>query len=176
MTRLGQVMVTGAMLALILTLVVFTVPAGDGSPAGTWGSAQTIPETDPGFWRARSGAADAAPRTYSAGMSDLVAMSRIGIAPGGALDLTNMAAAGAFVLESGELILTGAEGTVELRRGESRVATTLAPLGIGSKLERGDRIAFATSVTVAVRNPGEAIASLLVIAGLPGRPATGVVQ
>ncbi len=176
MMRHVQIAFTAVVMALLLFLAVSAAPDRDGSPARTWGTSQTVLDPDPGFWRSQANATSPAARTYAVGMSDPIAMSRITVSPGSALELTNLGASGAFVLESGGLILSHTEGIVELRRGGSSIATALAPIGIGSQLERGDRLAFRSAVTIGVRNPEDATASILVIANRQGLSFEGAPQ
>jgi hypothetical protein len=176
MTRLGQIVTSGAMVVLALLLAVWTHSGQAPSPQTTWGSAYGIQDPDPGFWRDHPSASDDAPRLYSVGMSRYVATSRVTVLPESGLELTNFGAPGALVLESGGLVLTDADGIVEIRRGGASAATELAPVGIGSRLERGDRIVFRSSATVALRNPEATATSLLMITELADLPVGGALQ
>jgi hypothetical protein len=176
MTRLGELAMTAAVVVLALTLTVWVRADEDSSPQSTWGSAYALQDPDPGFWRRHDRSAAMEPRLYAVGESRLIATSRVTVLPHSGLNLTNLGAPGALVLESGGLLLTDAEGIVELQRGASSVATELAPLGIGSRLERGDRIAYRSSATISLRNSDEVAASLLMVTERSDPPQAGALQ
>jgi hypothetical protein len=148
----------------------------DSSQQPAWGLTYAIPDPDPGFWRDHSRASADTPRLLAVGMSDLVAASRVTILPHSGLELTSFGAPGALLIESGGLLLADAEGIVEIQRGASSVALGLAPVGFGSRLERGDRIAFHSSATIALRNPEATTGSLLMITERSDLPEGGARQ
>ncbi|MGH2617287.1 MAG: hypothetical protein ACRDJC_18805 [Thermomicrobiales bacterium] len=176
MTRLGQLAVTGLLVVLILALTILTRVDGDSARQTTWGSAYAFQDPDPGFWGGHQGRAAEAPHLYAAGMSRFIATSRVTVLPHSGLELRNFGAPGALVIESGGLLLTDAEGIVELQRGAASVAMELAPAGIGSRLERGDRIAYHSSASIALRNPEATAASLLVVTEHSDLPPGGARQ
>ena len=55
-----------------------------------------------------------------------------------------------LIVNADELGLTEGinEGIIEVQRAATSVATELAPVGIGSKLGRGDRIAFRSAASI----------------------------
>jgi hypothetical protein len=162
-TRPNALIVFGV--AAVLALLVAAAVDPRQEPAGpvSWGSSLTIRDPEPGFWRAQPDDASRPLRTYSAGRSSLAAMTRITVAPGDDLMLTNLWASGVLVLESGALVLAGAEGSVTLWRPNADSETEYAPVEPGALLVRGDRIAYRSTATVTFRNAEAATASLLML-------------
>jgi hypothetical protein len=138
----------------------------------SWGSSLTIRDPEPGFWRSQPDDASRPVRTYSAGRSSLAAMTRITVAPGDDLKLTNLWTSGVLVLESGALVLADAEGLITLRRPDAGSETEYAPVAAGSLLVRGDRIAYRSTATVTFRNAEATAASLLMLAEFAALPVS----
>jgi hypothetical protein len=170
MARLHHLTTAAAPLLLAVTLAVTGHSGPDASGSGSWGSSFAIRDPDPGFWRDQPGELAGEARPYSVGMSSLAAMTRITIAPGHDLELTNLGTAGAVLLESGGLVLANAEGSVALQRAGATTGDDPEPADSGAMLLRGDRIVFRSSATVALRNPEATAATLLLateIADIP---------
>ena len=178
MSRLHHLTMTATAVLLVLTLAVSGDPGPTTPGASSWGSSFAIRDPDPAFWRPQPGDIPRSPRPYSVGISSLVAMTRIAVAPGDDLELTNFWASGALVLESGALVLTGAEGLVGLQRAGESAGLEPAPIEPGAMLMRRDRITFRSSATVALRNPEATTATLLLTTELPQLPRSpgGIVQ
>jgi hypothetical protein len=168
MTRLIH---SAAYVAAALVIVVMAHPVPDASGTGSWGSSLAMRDPDPGFWRAHPGAMAESEQTYSVGMSSLAAMTRIAVAPGDDLRLTNLGASGALMLESGALVLTEAEGPVFVQRSGKVAGFRAEPASDGTMLMRGDRILFQASATVAFSNPEATAASLLLATEIPQLPS-----
>ena len=171
MARLHHLTTTMAALLLAVTLVAASRPGPEASPSGSWGSSLAIRDPDPGFWRAQSGELAVEARPYSVGTSSLAAMTRLEIAPGHDLELTNLGASGAILLQSGALVVTGAEGPIALKRAGKVAGHEPGPVEAGAMLLRGDRLLFHSSATIAVRNPEAKVASLLLATEIPQPPA-----
>ena len=171
MARLHYLTTAAAPLLIAVTLAVTGHSGPDASGSGSWGSSFAIRDPDPGFWRDQPGELTGEARPYSVGMSSLAAMTRIKIAPGHHLELTNLGTAGAVLLESGGLVLTNAEGSFVLQRAGETTGDDPAPVGSGAMLLRGDRIVFRSSATVALRNPEATAASLVLAAEIADIPS-----
>ena len=169
---------TAALLMLMHVLTVAPDPGLDTSGSRSLASSFAIRDPDPGFWRAQLGAISGSAQPLSVGMSALVAMTRIEGASGDDLELTNLGSSGFLMLESGALVLTDAEGLLALHRGGETAGLEPVPIGVGAMLMRGDRLAFHSSTTVALRNPEATAASLLLTTEIPElpSPAGGIVQ
>ena len=161
MAPLHHLATMAAPLLIALTLAVTSHPGPDASGSGSWGSSFAIRDPDPGFWRDQPGELASEARTYSVGMTSLATTTRIKIASGHDLELTNLGTSGAVLLESGGLVLTDAEGAVALQRAGETAGDDPEPVGPGAMLLRGDRIVLRSTASIALRNPEATAASVL---------------